>query len=194
MDSTFLANHDFSRLMTMLKDSEPKVRLAASMLLTLPGRPFLYYGDELGLKCDKKLTWLSMPCDEEGREPGQTAWMCTDKQFTEGTRPVTVQSRDKESLYSHFKRLIHLRNKSPALSHGDITATTIDSPQIVSFFRTKGDESLLVIHNLSGDGTTVALSGKAAECEKLIYSSNGMSKGKAPQVLVAAYSTVILSR
>jgi len=70
IDSTFLSNHDFARLMTMLGDDESKVRIATSILFTLPGRPFFYYGDELGLRSDKHLEWLAMPWDEEGQDPG----------------------------------------------------------------------------------------------------------------------------
>lgn len=95
VNSTFVSTHDFPRLMTIMKNDDRKVRLVVSLLLTLSGRPFIYYGDELGLRVDKWLTWLSMPWDEKDKDPGQTAWMSTPSRFTKGIRPVTAQKVEK---------------------------------------------------------------------------------------------------
>lgn len=192
--STFLSNHDFPRLMTMLKDDESSVRLAASILFTLPGRPGFYYGDELGLRCDQKIKWLSMPWDEEGKDPGQTAWMVTDKQFTDGIRTVVDQSRDETSLYWHFKRLIHLRNKYPALSSGELTDADVAAPEIVAFFRTKGGESMLVVHNLAAEVTTIEPTGMLADYGNLIYASHDGVKSDGSQLRLPARGTVLLQR
>ena len=46
--ATFLTNHDQNRVMSVLNGDIGKARVAASLLLTAPGTPFIYYGEELG--------------------------------------------------------------------------------------------------------------------------------------------------
>ncbi len=61
IDSTFITNHDMPRVMTEVKGNQDQAKMAASLLLTLPGNPFIYYGEETGLEGSKP--------DEEIREP-----------------------------------------------------------------------------------------------------------------------------
>ena len=194
VDSTFLSNHDFPRLMTMLRNDESKVRLAASILLTLPGRPFIYYGDELGLRCDKHLEWLAMPWDEAGKDPGQTAWMYTDKQFTDTVRTVTDQVRDEKSLYWHFRRLIRLRNQLPALSDGKLESVDLGHPEAVAYLRTNDDGSLLVVHNLSGENTTAQLPDDLEGFSEVLYASHESVKRDGHDLSLPGRATGVLKR
>ncbi len=57
LDATFIKNHDQTRLLTELKGDMNKARMAASLLLTLPGTPYLYYGEEIGMVGDKLKTY-----------------------------------------------------------------------------------------------------------------------------------------
>jgi hypothetical protein len=65
-----------------------------------------------------------------------TTWMYTDKQFTHGVRPLADQLQDDESLYCCFRRLIHLRNRHPALSAGKLMDADLGVPGIAAFLRT----------------------------------------------------------
>ena len=60
-DAAFLTNHDMNRVMSQLKDDENHAKMAAGILLTMPGNPFIYYGEEIGMKGAKP--------DEQIREP-----------------------------------------------------------------------------------------------------------------------------
>jgi alpha amylase-like protein len=51
--SPFLSNHDGTRVMTLLGNDISRAKLAATLLLTLPGLPFIYYGEEIGMTGDK---------------------------------------------------------------------------------------------------------------------------------------------
>jgi glycosidase len=53
LDATFLSNHDQNRVMSQLGDDPQKMRIAAGILLTLPGTPYIYYGEEIGMKGSK---------------------------------------------------------------------------------------------------------------------------------------------
>ena len=61
--ATFLSNHDQNRVMSQLAGKVEKARVAAAMLLTAPGVPFIYYGEEIGM--------VGLEADEEQRTPMQ---------------------------------------------------------------------------------------------------------------------------
>jgi alpha-amylase len=67
--STFLRNHDQNRTMTDLGGSYDRARVAASLLLTLPGTPFVYYGEEIGMTGSKRMATrgCGRPCTGSGR-------------------------------------------------------------------------------------------------------------------------------
>jgi alpha-amylase len=60
-DAIFLSNHDQNRVDSVFHNKKNKIKQAAAILLTLPGRPFIYYGEELGM--------LGVKPDENIREP-----------------------------------------------------------------------------------------------------------------------------
>ena len=191
VNSTFLENHDFPRLMTLLGDDESKTRLAAAILLTLPGRPFLYYGDELGLRCDKKLIWMGMPWSDNPKQKGQTMWMHSDKKHLEGIRPVSSQAKDGRSMLSHFKRLIHLRNSQSALHSGTLTQLPI-AKDILSYQCQLADERVIAIHNLTSRSRQIDLPAEAAaKAGDVLYAADGASLTGA-QCSMPAQSTLVV--
>jgi len=74
--ATFLANHDQNRLMSQLLGDEAQAKLAATLLLTSPGVPFLYYGEEIGM--------LGTKPDEDIRRPMQWSKNLLNAGFTNG--------------------------------------------------------------------------------------------------------------
>jgi alpha-glucosidase len=112
-----LSNHDFPRLATRL--GSENARLAAMLLLTLPGPAFIYQGDEIGMTDGPGAT---PPVDRFGRDAHRhpMQWSATaNGGFTEGepwlapidpeTRNVELQARDSGSLLGLHRRLIELR-------------------------------------------------------------------------------------
>jgi len=150
INTTFLTNHDQNRVMSFVKNDEAKARLAASILLTLPGAPYIYYGEEIGMR--------GMKPDEHIREPFlwssendscRATWMeptfSTDKTIT----PVTEQVDDPKSIYNHYRNLIRFRRASDVMSLGEVTLEDFGDEEVLAFTRTYDGNSLLVIHNLS---------------------------------------------
>ncbi|HSN85355.1 MAG TPA: alpha-amylase family glycosyl hydrolase, partial [Thermoanaerobaculia bacterium] len=126
IDTPFLTNHDMIRLATQLDDRPARLKSAASVLLTLPGAPFLYYGEEVGLQngsADRadELKRTPMPWDatEGGGFTTGRPWYA----FAPGkaTDNVAAQTQDPYSLLSHYRRLIRARKSSPALMKGSLT-------------------------------------------------------------------------
>jgi glycosidase len=156
LDAPFLTNHDQPRLATLLGD-DPKLRSAAAILLTLPGAPFLYYGEEVGLQNgpgrNDEFKRTPMPWDSTaggGFTTGQP-WFG----FAPGkeTANVAAQTGDAGSLLSHYRRLIRLRRASPALRQGSLTLLSPGnrSTPVLAFLRETAAERVLVIHNVSGN-------------------------------------------
>jgi len=162
----FLTNHDQNRVLSELKGDAGAMRSAAHMLLLGPGIPFIYYGEELGvagMKPDPELR-LPMPWSPR-RNAGFTAgkpWKAPPREFQAVN--VETQSRKPDSLLSLYRRLVHLRNATPALRLGDYQAVTAGDPGVYAFVRTLATpppvgapkdakptvQSVLVVMNITG--------------------------------------------
>jgi glycosidase len=148
---TFLTNHDMTRVMTQLGSNEGKARVAASLLLMLPGVPFIYYGEEIGT--------VGEAPDAMGRRPMQwspglqagfsatTAWMPPDSRFP--STNVAAQADDPASLLSRYRRLIAMRAQHPALRSPNMDVVTCSNPGVFASLRTSQDEAVMVIINLT---------------------------------------------
>ena len=174
LDAPFLTNHDNVRLATQLGGNPARMKNAAAILLTLPGAPFLYYGEEVGLAngptSNDEAKRTPMPWDSSagGGFTSGTPWF----PFAPGKETANVASQTDRagSLLSRYRTLIRLRRSSPALSRGDIEVLTPASgaSPVLAFLRTEGDERVLVAHNV-GDSVAVAgpLAFAAASAQKL---------------------------
>lgn len=155
-DAPFLTNHDMVRLATQLDNTPGRLRSVASVLLTLPGAPFLYYGEEVGIQnggsaSSDELKRTPMPWDGTtgGGFTTGTPWY----PFAPGrdTANVAAQTGSPSSLLSRYRSLIHTRNASEALQKGEmqmLTATSGYAPVLV-FLRVAPGERVLVAHNLT---------------------------------------------
>jgi alpha-amylase len=148
--SPFLRNHDQSRTMTVLEGDERKAKLAAALLLTLPGLPFIYYGEEIGIAGDKPDENLRTPMHWTPGTGGGfttgTAWRAPQADWA--TRTVQAQDADRNSLLNLHRRLIHLRKANSALGVGRLVPLTASSDAVAAFVRRDGDNAVLVIANL----------------------------------------------
>ena len=157
-DATFLSNHDQTRVMTQLRGHAGHARVAAALLMTLPGEPYVYYGEELGLEGRKPDPDLREPMRWNRRTdaPGESRW----KRLTANTSPqvsVEAEEADPNSLLNRYRLLIHWRAELPALRHGDLVAFDSGDPQLVAFVRAAEGTRLLVVHNLSGHSKRMTL-------------------------------------
>lgn len=150
--ATFLTNHDQARLMTQLREDEPAATVAASILLTLPGVPFLYYGEEIGQTGAKPDPNIRTPMQWDAQGEGfSSAKPWRDPQPDSDTRNVESM-RYGNTLLKHYIRMIKLRHDYPALSHGRTTILTPDHPAILAFERETENQRLLIVINTSDEG------------------------------------------
>ena len=157
-DAPFLSNHDQNRVMSQLDGDAAHMRTAAAMLLTLPGHPFVYYGEELGMRGVKPDPDIREPMRWE-RNPhaaGETTW----KASTANDGPdvsVEAELADHDSLLSYYLMLIHWREQVSALRDGTLTAYASGNAHVVSWQLRDASSRVLVLHNLSGQPQSVTL-------------------------------------
>ena len=152
--ASFIGNHDMDRLRSRLGGSEAKCRAAATIQLTSPGTPFIYYGQEIGMTGVKP--------DPDLRTPMQWAGDAARGGFTTGepwralnpdTASVNVarQQREAGSLLRLYKRLIRLRQQNPALGRGSFELVETGDERVLGYVRKAAGQRVLVVVNVSGE-------------------------------------------
>src|SRR6056297_1776985 len=149
---TFLTNHDQNRVMNVLGEDIEKAKAAASVYLTLPGIPYLYYGEEVGMLGQKPdenirlpMQWSSEP--NAGFTTG-SPWQTPNANFAEFN--VAEMESDENSLFNHYRELIQFRNDTPALQTGEYETGLTSEDGLLTFVRgTPGGAHHLVAINLS---------------------------------------------
>jgi glycosidase len=180
IDTPFLTNHDQTRIATVLGDDAGKLRSAAAILLTLPGMPFLYYGEEVGLENappgDDPSKRTPMPWSASGGFTTAAPWHAYAPGLA--TDNVASQTEDPRSLLSHYRNWIGARKRSAALAKGEIEPLET-SAQILAFVRGSGTDRVLVVHNLSAsavDSGPIAIDATALEP---LYADGGVGNPNA---------------
>jgi len=154
--ATFLTNHDQDRAMSQLAGQPDRARLAALILMTAPGAPFIYYGEEIGMtgvKPDEKLRtpmqWT--PGANAGFSAG-TPWQPVNTGYE--TVNVQTETADPASLLNWYRKLIALRNAHPALRIGSFEPLETNKLGVYAFLRRAGDEIFLGIYNFDSGPVT----------------------------------------
>ncbi|MFC7062347.1 alpha-amylase family glycosyl hydrolase [Halobacillus seohaensis] len=189
IDAIFLTNHDQNRVMSELYSIGDKAKSAASILLTLPGNPFLYYGEEIGMTGEKPDELIREPFRwYEGDGEGQTSW--ETPQYNTGDNGVSVEAQDhsKDSLLNHYRELIRLRHKHVELQKGDLQEIQVSNPQIIAFTRSYQNKSFEVYHNISDQAVAISVSRKG----KKIYSSHKDAKKRKSILVLPSHTTVLI--
>ena len=152
--ATFLTNHDQDRVANALRHDPAKMRLAAALLLTGPGVPFLYYGEEIGqvgAKPDElirnPMPWSSAA--NAGFTGAARPWERLQKGFE--LRNVATESSDPASLLSFYRQLIRLRQVEPALATGDLHLLETGRNDVIAWQRSASGRTLTVVANLGAD-------------------------------------------
>jgi alpha-amylase len=146
---TFLTNHDMMRVVYQMGGNPEKAKAAASLYFVLPGVPFVYYGEEIGM-ASEKIDRLPMQWNtsQYAGFSDATPIMLPDNQYT--TVNVAAQANDPTSLLSHYRQLISMRYTHPALRTGEFFLVSASNQGLFACLRTTPDESILAIVNLTG--------------------------------------------
>ena len=187
-----LSNHDQRRHAARFAgaddaETDARLRVAAALLLTLRGTPFLYYGEELGLRQGRirrkdlrdPLGIRTWPFGFLGRDGARTPMQWSagpNAGFTSGTpwlpvnpdfprRNAEAQAADPDSLLSWYRRIAALRKSSPALMEGEIRFLEEDHPDAIVYERRRGGDFAFVALNFSPRPVSVRRGGSAVKLE-----------------------------
>ena len=151
--ATFLSNHDQTRAMTTLNNDVAAAKVAATLLLTLPGTPFIYYGEEIGVTGTKPDPNLRAPMPWTSSANGGFSSGEPWERFADDPSRLSVaqQLGDPASLLNHYRALIALRASHDALSRGDFVPLRARPRSLSAFVRQSETETLLVVVNAGPD-------------------------------------------
>jgi len=124
--ATLLDNHDMNRFLWMAGGNVERLKLAATLLMTLPGTPIIYYGTEVGLS---------------QRYDGVI-------ENAEARLPMLWGADQNTELLTHFQQLGRMRGESMALRRGD-RRTVLADAEVFAYERTARDETVTVAVNFS---------------------------------------------
>jgi len=152
-DAIFLSNHDQNRVMSNFKGGINKAKMAASILLTLPGTPYIYYGEEIGMLGKKPDPTIREPFlwDKMGNDSLRTEWMEPKFSKDKTVQSLSVQMKTENSLWKHYQKWINFRNNYEVLTQGELEEFENQNPALLTFIRVLGNDKLNVIHNLSAN-------------------------------------------
>jgi glycosidase len=149
--ATFLTNHDQNRAMSVLSDDVEVAKNAAFLLLTSPGVPFLYYGEEIGMLGEKPDEDIRLPLqwsqEENAGFTTGSPWRAPADDFT--TKNIAAQTSNPGSLLSLYRVLIQLRNNHAALRVGDFHELRSGHRSVFASLRVSREETILILINLS---------------------------------------------
>ncbi len=194
IEPTKLSNHDEERAATTLGKNTAKEKLAACVLLTAGGAPYIYYGEELGLYGNQSNG------DEYVRGPmlwgDNSVTAYTDKvdsNVAKNIASVAMQAADSTTLLRLYQKFIRLRHTYPALAQGAMSPhptyndSNLSAKAIAAWYMTKDAQKMLVVHNFGATSDTVTLT------DDIDYpvGLNGTVEQKEGQYRLGAYSSVV---
>jgi maltose alpha-D-glucosyltransferase/alpha-amylase len=162
------------RLAPLLKNNPLKLRLAYTLLFSLPGTPVIYYGDEIGMgddltQPDRNGLRTPMQWDADAPNAGFSdapaeklyAPLIKNPPFTSRQVNVANQIKDNQSLLQYVRRLIKIRKQNPILADPDLEWIETETPAILAYWRGQGLNRILIIHNLSPHTKTIPIPANA---------------------------------
>ncbi len=157
------------RLAPLMEGDRRRVELMSGLLMSLPGSPILYYGDEIGMGDNVYLgdrNSVRTPMQWSGgvnagfstADP-ERLWLPLVQNALYGYQAVNVESqqRNPTSLLNWTRRLIEVRRSTRVFGRGSIEVLKPANHRVLAFTRTLGRETVLAVNNLAGTAQAVEL-------------------------------------
>jgi maltose alpha-D-glucosyltransferase / alpha-amylase len=157
------------RLSPMMDNDRWRIQLLNGLLMSMPGTPIIYYGDEIGMGDNVYLgdrNGVRTPMQWNGGWNAGFSGADPERLYSPlisnpvyGYQAINVESqrRSQHSLLSWMKRIIHVRKSSRVLSRGSIEFLKPSNHRVLAYVRQLGEEKILVVNNLSKSAQAVEL-------------------------------------
>ncbi len=158
----FLANHDTDRAAGYLPVTNGRMQMAANLYLLGPGTPFIYYGEEIGMKgsrggaqtdANRRLA-MRWGDGDPVKDPVGTTY--EESKQTQAT--VASAAGENWSLYTYYKRLLMIRAANPEIARGDYRSLNLKDTKLGGFLSSWEGSTVLVLHNTTQRTLTLDLS------------------------------------
>jgi maltose alpha-D-glucosyltransferase/alpha-amylase len=150
------------RLTPLLDNDERKIQLAYSLLLTLPGSPILYYGDEISMGDNiwledrngvrTPMQWEAGPRAGFSEAPASSFYapVIEDEIYSSDRVNVASQRSDPDSRLNRIRHMLAIRRRHQVFGWGQFEWIDFENEAIAAFQRMYQGETILAAHNLSG--------------------------------------------
>jgi alpha-amylase len=176
-----------------------KMKLAAVLLLTLPGQPYIYYGEEIGMlgpKPDPRIREAFLWSDHP-EDPDLANWQPSVFSIPSAVTSLESQQKDPDSLYHHYKRLIQLRKDCPAIHqimHPNLMEVDLQNSQLLAYIRTHSDQPVLVLNNLTNQKKQFFLPDVLQDFLFIYYQNGKKNQINKNAVVLTEFGTIILGK
>ncbi len=167
IDAPFITNHDMSRVANALLSNADDLKMACGYLMMMNGSPFVYYGEEIGMKSsgtkdeNKRLAMIWSDTDPTGMTNGPKD---ADAGIESAFPGVAEQRIDGASILNYYKRALRLRNENPEIARGTISLVEplCDGHQ-AAITKTYEGSTIGIVYNSSDEEIRVTLTGTELE-------------------------------
>lgn len=198
--ASFASNHDQfagKRLWDQVAGNQTHYKLAAATYLLLPGTPFIYYGEDIGMSGAQGLTddpFIRGPYSWAGDT--QTAGFTTGKPYRAlavnvATHHATLQTQTPNSLRAFYKDLLTWRNARKSLAQGTYERASGQN-QVLSYVRRWGSETTWVVINYSTQPADLKVPAGLGQ-PRLLYAGPSSEQKISKQGTIPAQSVQIFS-
>ena len=193
LNAVFISNHDQGRSAGYFKSTQPEyLKLMASIYLLMPGRSYIYYGEEIGLRGSGKDENKRLPMIWDNNDnTGKTLGPSAADYKSEDIMGLKQQASDKNSLYNHYKQLIQIKNRYDVITDGTMESLNLNSN--VYALRTYDDtDDVIVIHNLSDQKVVIAYDFSNYKIAHQIYNASQTKAVLNDSLELSAYNSIVL--
>lgn len=159
------------RMANFLDNDPDRIGMAFSILLSLPGIPIIYYGDEIGSQNNftyaqrfAKLREARQKAKNKDKNKIEMQTYFDSRDINRGAikkrvfyNATRAENSFEGKVYKKVKQLIEVRKKYPVIARGEFSQIKTNSPEIFAYMRTLGDEQIIIINNLSEHRTVAEL-------------------------------------
>ena len=198
IDAIKLTNHDEDRAASDLGKDINKEKLAAAVLLTSPGKPFVYQGEELGYWGTKaggdEYVRTPIKWTRSGSVPTKALNGKVDNaMLTEGIS-VEAQTADAASILNVYRKFAEARNTYKALAYGEMTELSSSNAAVALWKMTSGDQTVVVAHNFSAAVATSPVNGVSELSADGILVSNGAVSVNGTSITLGPFASAVFAQ
>ncbi len=150
-NAVFLGNHDTGRIAGILRRDLQKLKQAAALYLTIPGVPFIYYGEEIGMTGSGRDENKRLPMLWNANGDGLCLAPSDADQKQKLKQGVFEQDGDEASLLNFYRELLSVREQCPVFANGKLKAIDAQNSSLAAWQVFDGEDRLTVLHNLSAE-------------------------------------------